>query len=110
MQKTLKNWELRDDTVRIVAEITGYSTDTVKKVRQGIRDNDEVMANLIDWGQAKKKLVGNLKAKQDLYWQAQKTGKDELISQLEEEIDAIQAAYQELFTRTLSKFAARICA
>lgn len=57
MGKTTRKARLRDDTARIIAEIHGVSTSYVQKVRNGERDNDEIMATLVDFEQGKSNLI-----------------------------------------------------
>lgn len=57
MGKTIAKRKKPDHTARIVAGITGYSVDMVKRVRNGERHNEEIMATLVDYEQGHKKLV-----------------------------------------------------
>lgn len=60
MRKTNGNRRLRDDTARIVAQIHGVSTSYVQKVRAGERENEEIMATLVDYAVGKNKLIKQL--------------------------------------------------
>jgi hypothetical protein len=60
MGKTAKNSKLRDDTARIVAQIHGVSTSYVQKVRNGERENDEIMATLVEYTTGKSELIKTL--------------------------------------------------
>lgn len=60
MGKTVRKSKLRDDTARIVAKIHGVSTSYVQKVRAGERENEEIMATLVDYAVGKNKLIKHL--------------------------------------------------
>jgi hypothetical protein len=60
MGKTTRKVKLRDDTVRIIAEIHGVSPRYVNMVRNGERENDNIMATLIDYQIGKNKLIKHL--------------------------------------------------
>lgn len=60
MGKTIHNAKKRDHTSRIVADITGYSVDMVNRVRQGDRNNEEIMATLVDYSLGHNKLIRHL--------------------------------------------------
>lgn len=60
MRKTSRNRRLRDDTARIVARIHGVSTSYVQKVRAGERENEEIMATLVDYAVGKNQLIKHL--------------------------------------------------
>ncbi len=62
MRKTISKKRLRDDTARIVAEIHGVSPDYVRKVGKGERENEEIMASLIDYRQEKSKLIKHIES------------------------------------------------
>jgi hypothetical protein len=55
--KTTRKVKLRDDTARIVARIHGVSTSYVQKVRNGERDNEEILATLVEYTQGKHELI-----------------------------------------------------
>lgn len=55
--KTTRKVKLRDDTARIVAQIHGVSTSYVQKVRNGERENEEIMATLVEYSQGKSELI-----------------------------------------------------
>jgi len=57
MAKSSKKLRMRDDTVRIVAAIHGVSISYVKKVRNGERENEDIMATLIDYQAGKNQLI-----------------------------------------------------
>lgn len=61
MAKTTSKGKKRDHTARVVADITGYSVDMVNRVRNGDRENDDIMATLVDYQQMHNKLVNHLK-------------------------------------------------
>jgi hypothetical protein len=60
MSKAAKKAKLRDDTARIVAEIHGVSTRYVTMIRNGERENEEIMATLVDYSLGKNKLIKHL--------------------------------------------------
>ncbi len=60
MAKTRKQVRLRDDIARIVAGICGVSVSLVKKVRNGERENEEIMATLIEYQSGKSRLIKEL--------------------------------------------------
>jgi len=60
MGKTMRKAKLRDDTARIVAQIHGVSISYVQKVRNGERENEEIMATLVDFEQGKTSLIRHL--------------------------------------------------
>jgi len=60
MGKSNSNSKLRDDTVRIVAQIHGVSTSYVHRVRIGERENDEIMETLIEYQIGKNNLIKHL--------------------------------------------------
>lgn len=60
MGKTNNHGKLRDDTARIVARIHGVSVRYVQLVREGKRDNDDILATLVDYQLGKSKLIKHL--------------------------------------------------
>lgn len=57
MAKTNEEAQYRDDTARIIAKMYGVTPDYVRKVAKGERNNDEIMASLVDYGYRKNKLI-----------------------------------------------------
>lgn len=62
MGKTVRKDKQRDDTARIVAQIHGVSTSYVQKVRSGERENEDIMATLVDYAVGKNKLIRDLRS------------------------------------------------
>lgn len=62
MGKTISKKRLRDDTARIVADIYEVSPDYVRRVRNGTRNNEEILATLIDLRQEKTKLIKHIES------------------------------------------------
>lgn len=61
MAKTIGKRKKPDHTAQIVADITGYSIDMVRRVRNGERHNEEILATLVDYEIGQNKLVKHLK-------------------------------------------------
>lgn len=61
MAKTTGKGKKKDHTTQIVADMTGYSYEYVRLVRNGERHNEEILATLIDYQQGHSKLVQHLK-------------------------------------------------
>src|SRR5438045_2336570 len=51
----------RDDLASTVAELHGVSPDYVRKVRRGERENEEIMATIMDVLKGKNKLIQEVK-------------------------------------------------
>lgn len=62
MAKGRGKYKKRDDTARIVAQIHGVSQSYVEKVRRGERENEEVLATLIDYQVGKNALIKHLES------------------------------------------------
>jgi hypothetical protein len=60
MGKTIAKKKKRDHTTRIVADITGYSVDMVNRVREGNRNNEEIMATVVDYQIGHSNLIRHL--------------------------------------------------
>jgi hypothetical protein len=60
MVKTIDKERKKDHTTRIVADITGYSVDMVNRVRSGERNNEEIMATVVDYQLGHSKLIRHL--------------------------------------------------
>jgi len=60
MSKTIERVRRRDHITRIVADIHGVSTDYVRRIRNGERNNEEIMATLVDYQIASEKLIKHL--------------------------------------------------
>lgn len=60
MAKGSNDKPLRDDTARIVAKIHGVSVRYVQMVRDGERENEEILATLVDYQTGKNKLIKHL--------------------------------------------------
>lgn len=61
MGKTTIKDKSRDNTAAIIAEIHGVSSDYVRKVRNGVREDEEILATLVDYHQMHSKLIKHLK-------------------------------------------------
>lgn len=94
----------RDENARVVADIVGKSKSLVQKVKRGDRDNDEVMAALIDYTKEKEKLIQRIKDIQEVYRVAAKTGRFQDAFDLEEKIDHLQEQFEELRKQMLDSF------
>lgn len=62
MAKNTIKVKKRDDTARIVAQMHGVSVSYVQKVRNGERENEDIMASLVDFSVAKNKLIKHLES------------------------------------------------
>jgi hypothetical protein len=60
MRKATDKIKWRDDTARIVAKIHGVSQRYVIMVRNGERENEEILQTLVDFEQGKSKLIQEL--------------------------------------------------
>jgi len=60
MSKTANRVKMRDDVARIVAKMHGVTPQYVRMVRRGERENDDIMASLVDFQVAKNKLIRHL--------------------------------------------------
>jgi hypothetical protein len=60
MGKTTIKVKKRDDTARIVAQIHGVSARYVDMVRKGERENEAILATLVDYQTGKTKLIKHL--------------------------------------------------
>jgi hypothetical protein len=60
MAKTTVSAPKRSSISRIVADIHGVSTRYVNMIRNGERENEEIMATLVEYRQAHRKLIENL--------------------------------------------------
>jgi ribosomal protein L10 len=60
MAKTRNSGKLRDDTARIVAEIHGVSVRYVQMVRNGEREDEDIMATLVEFQLGKNNLIKHL--------------------------------------------------
>jgi hypothetical protein len=61
MGKTTKKAKNRDEVAAIVAEIHGVSPRYVNMVRNGERENEEILASLVEYKQSKSKLIQHLR-------------------------------------------------
>jgi hypothetical protein len=61
MVKPIEATRRRTQTASVVAEIEGVTTDYVRKVSKGERNDDDVMDTLLGYQQRHKKLVNYLK-------------------------------------------------
>ncbi len=66
MVKTINKAQERDDTARIVARIHGVTKRYVQMVRNGERENEEIMATLVDFETGKAELIKNLQQERNL--------------------------------------------
>lgn len=57
MGKTTRKNKKRDEVAAIVADIHGVSPRYVRMVRDGERDDDEILATLIEYTQGKNELI-----------------------------------------------------
>jgi hypothetical protein len=62
MGKPISKGRLRDDTARIVAKIHKVSVRYVQLVRDGKRENEAIMATLVEFGLGKTNLIKTLEA------------------------------------------------
>jgi hypothetical protein len=60
MRKTNHSRLRRDNTAEIVAGIHGVTADYVRKVRNGERENEAIMATLVDFNIGKSNLIKHL--------------------------------------------------
>ncbi|NOS92486.1 MAG: hypothetical protein HOP30_11225 [Cyclobacteriaceae bacterium] len=60
MAKTIAVAKKKDSVAQKVADITGYSYEYVRLVRNGQRNNEEIMATLVDYELGESKLVKHL--------------------------------------------------
>lgn len=61
MGKTRVKRRKRDELARVVAELHGVSPRYVNMVRNGDRQDEEIMASLVDYKQNKNKLIQHLR-------------------------------------------------
>jgi hypothetical protein len=61
MGKTITKARKRDEIAKVVADIHGVSPRYVNMVRNGERENEEILATLVDYQQNKSKLIQTLK-------------------------------------------------
>ena len=66
MAKTTNKAPERDDTARIVARIHGVTERYVQMVRNGERENEEIMATLVDFKTGKAELIKNLQHERNI--------------------------------------------
>lgn len=60
MQKLKNKSPKRDDTAGIIARIHGVSARYVRMVRAGDRNNEEILASLVDFEVGKKVLIKSI--------------------------------------------------
>ena len=60
MGKPISTKQLRDDSARIVAELHGVSQRYVEMVRNGERDNDDILESLVEYRMGKTKLIKHI--------------------------------------------------
>jgi len=60
MGKTNYTGGQRDDTAKIIGKIHGVSADYVRKVMKGERENEDIMASVIDFRMGKTKLIKSI--------------------------------------------------
>jgi CTP-dependent riboflavin kinase len=104
MNKTTRTTRTVDDSTRVAADIVGVSVSLVQKVKQGVRNNDEVVAALVDYSQEKKRVIEKIKQIQEVYREAAKSGRYQDAYLLEEQIDALQAQFEEIKNRLVEEF------
>jgi vacuolar-type H+-ATPase subunit I/STV1 len=104
MSKNNTTAQNRSDSARVVAEIVGVSPSLVHKVRSGDRNNDEVIAALIDYKKEKEKLIARIKQIQEIYREAARSGRYEDAYAVEEQIDQLQARFEQMRNQLIDEF------
>lgn len=94
--KPTNSKRLRDDTARLVAEIAGVSTGLVNKVRIGDRNNDNVMAILVDFTVQKHFLIERFTREEKIRKALTDAGYEEEINRMLETVDLLNEGYKEL--------------
>lgn len=61
MQKTKSNARRRDDVANVVAEIHGVKPRYVNMIRNGDRENEEILATCVEYQLGKNNLIESLK-------------------------------------------------
>ena len=60
---TIHKGRKHDDTAEIIADIWGVKSDYIRKIRNGDRDNDEILCSITDYLEGKSKLIEEIKAR-----------------------------------------------
>ena len=63
VHNTMDKGRKRDDAADIVADIWGVSPRYVRAIRNGDRDNDEILCTITDYLEGKSKLIEEIKAR-----------------------------------------------
>lgn len=61
--KTRDTDRKRDETAFVVADIWGVKPDYIRKIRNGERENDEILCTITDYLEGKTKLIEEIKSR-----------------------------------------------